>query len=108
MEGVPSHVFLDAKEKDEMVFLNTNHTSDILIYAHNPSLRQKAYEYDNLICKTKEIEEILLQINNLRQDKAQILGYNNYIDYSLNFKMAKKISILNEIMDPIYEEAFSI
>lgn len=102
--GVPEAILADAVSVNGHKLFNDNHSSDILTYAHNPHLRETAFRHSKTIGKTIQVEEILLNINHARQEKAKLLGYSNYVDFSLDQKMAKNVTTLNQIIDPIYEK----
>ncbi len=64
------------------------------------STRQKLYEVH--ISNTEELNKSLSEeILQLRQKVAEILGYENYADYILEDRMAKKLSTVREFIDKL-------
>ena len=83
-----------------------------LQYADNRELREKIYrgyfmrgnhddEYDN--------KDVILNIVNLRSEKAKLLGYKTYADFIIDKNMAKTpenvYSFLDQVMEPALESA---
>lgn len=79
-----------------------------LQYADNRKLRKQMYtayynrgdngnEYDN--------KEIIKQILKLRQQKAQLLGYDNYANYVLAVNMAHDAATVDQFLIEIFEPA---
>ena len=101
VSGIPESVLKDAVQKNNFYLFNENHTHEILQYAHNSEVRRKAYEYSNTVGKTEDIENIILKINSLRQKKAELLGYDSYLDYSLEQKMIANRNNLNNKLEPL-------
>lgn len=82
-----------------------------LSYSENRELRkeiQQAYvnrcnndnEYDN--------KKIILDIVNLRIERAQILGYNTHADYVLEMNMAEKPENVYNLLDEIWAAALPV
>lgn len=101
--GVPQATLDDAKPNQGMVYFNDNHCSDIYTYAHNSHLREMAYRHSKSIGKNSVIDSMFMELNHLRHDKANILGFTSYAEMSLSNKMAKNLSGLNEVIDPILQ-----
>lgn len=79
-----------------------------LQYADNRSLREKVYkayygrgnndnEYNN--------KEVIRRILELRKQKAELLGFNNYAEYALDVKMAKTPEAANNLLMSIWTPA---
>ena len=52
--------------------------------------------------------EIIKQILRLRKEKANLLGYKNFVDYSLSSKMAQKYEIVQAMIDELANAAAPI
>jgi peptidyl-dipeptidase Dcp len=112
LAGLPQYVIDSAKEDAEKQnlpgkFLFTLHAPSFIpfiTYAENRALRKEMFlnfskrgfnqnDYNN--------EEIISELVKLRNEKAQILGYNSFADYILEKRMAKTTenvkSFLNEL-----------
>lgn len=98
-----------AKEKgvEGWVFtLDAPSYSPFLKYADNRELRKTLYMAYNTKCTHNNeynTEEIVRQIANTRMEIAQLLGYNNYAEYSLKRSMAgnseEVYGLLNKLLD---------
>ena len=83
-----------------------------LMYADNRGLREKLFKaYILKGDNNNELDnkDILLEIVDLRVEKAQLLGFNTWADYILDVSMAKKPSkvnsLLSELMKPALDKA---
>ncbi len=83
-----------------------------LQYADNRELRKQIWEaYKNRGDQgnDKDNKDILLEIANLRREKAQLLGYKSHADYVLEETMAKNAenvySLLNQLWKPALAKA---
>lgn len=83
-----------------------------LQYASNRSLREKIYRGYFMRCNNDnkfDNKDILLKIANLRVERANLLGYKTYADYSISRNMAKTpekvYEFLNSILVPAQEVA---
>jgi peptidyl-dipeptidase Dcp len=83
-----------------------------LQYADNRELRKQIWEaYKNRGDQgnDKDNKDILLQIANLRREKAQLLGYKSHADYVLEETMAKNAenvyTLLNQLWKPALAKA---
>eukprot|EP01134_Creolimax_fragrantissima_P005340 CFRG5340T1 len=47
--------------------------------------------------------KIIKRILDLRREKAQLLGYDSYAELSLSTKMAKSLSAVNDLLDPLFQ-----
>lgn len=83
-----------------------------LMFSENRELRKELYLAYNTLC-TKDNEynnfEIVRRIVNLRQEVAQLLGFNTYADYSLDRRMATTSEnvyhLLNQLFNAYQERA---
>lgn len=78
-----------------------------LQYAKNRNLREKLYTGYAMRCNNNDEfdnKSIMLQIVNLRAEKAKLLGFKTYADYSISNNMAKTpeavYDFLNQVMEP--------
>lgn len=65
-----------------------------MTYATHRELRRKLYMGYNTRCTHDNAHnnfEIVREIVNLRQEKAQLLGYKSYADYILKYRMAESV-----------------
>jgi peptidyl-dipeptidase Dcp len=106
----------DAKAVGEegkwMFTLQNPSVMPFLQYAEDRELRKKIWEaYKNRGDQgnDKDNNEILLEIANLRMEKAQLLGYKTHADYVLEESMAKNAenvyTLLNQLWTPALEKA---
>lgn len=95
------------KEIEGWVFtMDAPSYSPFLKYADNRELRKELYMAYNTKCthdNEYNTEEIVRQIANTRMEIAQLLGYNNYAEYSLKRSMAENseavYGLLNQLLD---------
>ncbi|MCG2574033.1 M3 family metallopeptidase [Acinetobacter sp. ME22] len=83
----------------------------IMTYAHDRALREELYkayttraseqsqhtEFDN--------SEVMQEILSLRQEMAQLIGFENYAEYSLASKMAPNVATVFEFLNELAEHA---
>lgn len=95
------------KGKEGWVFtLQAPSYMPFMTYCDNAALRQHMYMAYNTLC-THDNEynnlDICTQLVNLRQEKAQLLGYSTYADYVLEHRMAESTEnvtdLLNQLID---------
>jgi len=98
------------KEKEGWLFtLDYPSFVPFTTYSSNRELREKMYrafttrsnkgnEHDN--------KDNILSITKLKQEKAQILGYNTHSDYVLEERMAKSAATVLEFQDKMYEASY--
>jgi peptidyl-dipeptidase Dcp len=116
LAGLPEEVILaaadDAKEAEKkgkwLFTLQNASVMPFLQYADNRELRKKIWtayqnrgnngnEYDNRIN--------VVQMTNLRTEKAQLLGYKSHAAYILEERMAKTPEAVYELMDKLWTPA---
>nr|WP_321454180.1 M3 family metallopeptidase [uncultured Carboxylicivirga sp.] len=82
-----------------------------LSYAQNRGLREQLYkgyymrgnnnnDHDN--------KDILVELTNLRVEKAHLLGYNSYADYVLEERMAKNADNVYELLEQLWDKAIPV
>ncbi len=82
-----------------------------LTYAQNRDLREKLYrgyfmrgdndnEFDN--------KEIIKKIVKLRDDRAKLLGFNNYAEYQISINMAQTPQAVNDFLLKIWDPALKM
>ncbi|EON75196.1 Dipeptidyl carboxypeptidase Dcp [Lunatimonas lonarensis] len=120
LAGLPNELIAaaadDAKAAgNEGKWVFTLHNPSImpfLQYADNRNLRRQIWEaYKNRADQGNENDNkaILVEIANLRLEKAQMLGYNTHADYALEETMAKNpdnvYKLLNQLWTPALAKA---
>lgn len=104
-----------AKEKDmEGKWVFTIHKPSLLPFlenAENRALRQKMFEgyinkanYDDSL----DNKEVIKSIVNLRIEKAQLLGYENFSAYILDKNMAKNAANVYKLLDQLMPNALRV
>ncbi len=77
-----------------------------MTYSDRRELRRQMYMAKNTIC-THDNEyncyELVRSIVNLRQEKAQMLGYDTYADYVLRERMASNTTNVYKLLDDLLE-----
>ena len=115
-EGVINAAQEEAKAKGKdgkWVFtLSNSSVMPFLKYSSNRKLRQEIWNaYQTRANHDDEFDnkEYLIQIANLRAEKAKLLGYTSHADYVLEKSMAKTpenvIRLLNDLWSPALENA---
>ena len=79
-----------------------------LKYAENRELREKVYKAAISKASTGEFDNHphIDRILELRQEKAQILGFGNFAELSLARKMAPSVDAVEKLMDELREVSF--
>jgi peptidyl-dipeptidase Dcp len=114
-EGVVAGAAEAAKEAgQEGKWLFTTHKPSMipfLQYADNRDLREKLHkaycargDNDNELDNKK----ILVEMANLRLERAQLLGYETHAHYILEKRMAKKPEDVYNLLEPIWEAALPV
>lgn len=121
IEGLPESAFaqlaqsaVSAGEKDATaengpwrVTLDMPSYIPIMQHAKNRELREKLYRA--FITRASEGETnnspIVVKILQLKKEKANLLGYNNYAEVSLASKMAKQVSAVDSLSEMLREKA---
>ncbi|TNF33870.1 MAG: M3 family peptidase [Gammaproteobacteria bacterium] len=86
---------LEREEQGWMLTLQIPSYLAVMMYADNEEVRRTMYEAYNTRASDQgeypewDNSEIMEQILELRQEKAELLGFNNYAEYSIASKMAE-------------------
>ena len=100
---------LAAQENGKQGWLFTLHAPSygpFITYADNRELRRQMYMAKNTICiqdNEQNNVEIVRKIVNLRQERAQLLGYRTYADFVLKHRMAESASNVYDLMDKLLD-----
>lgn len=70
-EGIPETTLQDAVRIDDEFEFNDTHTGEILTFAVNPKAREMAYRCSKSVGKSPEVNELILTVNKLRQEKSK-------------------------------------
>jgi Zn-dependent oligopeptidase len=100
-----------AKEKwKEWYFFDLSYSSYplVLSYCSESEIRKHFYTTKNSIASQGKYDNrnILLNILKLRKEKATILDYDNYAEYSFSLKMAESPEKVKILMQEIQEKSF--
>jgi len=81
----------------------------IMKYCSDSQVRKHFYEFRHKVATTWKHDNspIILEILKLRHEKAQLLGFNNYAELSLKFKMAESPEQVIELFSDISNKAQS-
>lgn len=118
IKNLPKEILELTSEKAKEKWLNwylfdsdpTNYSA-IMKYSDNRKIRQDFEKTKNTFASYWKYDNrrIILQILNLKDEKAKILWYKNYAEYSLNYKMAESpkqvIDLINDINKKSYKKA---
>ena len=80
---------------------------DILMYCSNPTIRRDFAQAKNAFATQWEFDNrpLILEIIQLKDKKAKLMGYKNFAELSLAKKMAKKPEVVRELLDGITQKA---
>ncbi|MCH7412723.1 M3 family metallopeptidase [Belliella sp. R4-6] len=113
-EGLISSAADDAKaagEEGKWLFtLQNPSVMPFLQYADNRELRKQIWEaYKNRSDQGNEFDNKagLIEIANLRREKAQLLGYNTHADYVLEESMAKNADNVYKLLNQLWAPALA-
>lgn len=115
LDGIPETILESAAETakerslDGWVFtLDAPSMGAFLKYATNRELREQIYKasayvanQDNEFNNSKNV----IEIANLRLEKANILGYSSYAEYVLEKRMAKEIDTVNDFIAKLHQRS---
>ncbi|MGY6744577.1 MAG: M3 family metallopeptidase [Cecembia sp.] len=118
LSGLPQELrevaFQDAKtagEEGKYLFtLQNPSVMPFLQYADNRELRRQIWEaYKNRGDQgnDKDNNEILIEMANLRRQKANLLGYASHADYVLEESMAKNPQNVQQLLDQLWSPALA-
>lgn len=121
LEGVPESLLSVFKEfatsenkEDYVVKLIAPYNFEIMKYLKNREVRKKIHKANSTVASNELIEKydnepILNEIVKLKTQKAKILGYDNYVEFSLSKKMANSyeeiLELLNNLKDRTKEKS---
>ena len=99
-----------AKEQEKKWFLfDASQWSYMAImkYCSDNSVRKDFYEARNLYATEEELDNkvVIIKILKLRDQKAKLLGFKNYAELSLHFKMAESPEQIIDLFGEISEKA---
>lgn len=101
----------DRGQKGKYAIINTRSSMDpFLTYSDERELREKVWnnyysrgdnndEYDN--------NEVIAQILKLRDERVELMGYNNYAEWRLQDRMAKNPENAMELMEAVWPAALA-
>gem|GEM_PF-1074611 len=80
----------------------------MLSYCSDSEIRKYFYSSKNSIASQGKYDnrEFILNILRLRKEKATILDYDNYAEYSFSLKMAESPEKVKILMEEIQEKSF--
>jgi len=118
LSGLPQELrevaFQDAKTAGEegkyLITLQNPSVMPFLQYADNRELRRQIWEaYKNRGDQgnDKDNNEILIEMANLRRQKANLLGYTSHADYVLEESMAKNPQNVQQLLDQLWTPALA-
>ena len=117
LDGLPELVLVAAKEEakakgNENAWLFTLQMPSyfpFMKYAKNRELREKMYIASQTKCTSGEFNncDIIIEIIQLKFEKAQLLGYDTYADFILEDRMAENVSTVNKFMEDLYEPSMT-
>lgn len=103
----------DLEGVEYRILTNSSDYMDVLSYATDESLRKEVY-FNNLGIASSSLqggkydnEPLMKEILKLRQEMAELLGYNNYSEYSLSTKMAESPLQVINFLEDISEKAIN-
>lgn len=116
LDGVPENlvkVFEGfAKEEDKegyLIKLIAPYSIEVLKYLKNRDIREKIYKANSTIASKHLIEEydnepVLNEIVKLKTEKANLLGYEDYVELSLSKKMANSYEEIMDLMNQLKDK----
>jgi peptidyl-dipeptidase Dcp len=112
LAGIPESIISQYQSKDNpnkwIVDLSYPSYIPFMQYAQNRNLRKELFQaYNTRGAQGNEYDnrEILKQIATLRQDRAQLLGYETHADYVLEKRMLQHPSKVEALLDQLLEKA---
>lgn len=112
LAGIPESIIAQYQSKDKpnewIVDLSYPSYIPFMQYAKNRNLRKELFQaYNTRGAQGNEYDnrEILKQIASLRQDRAQLLGYQTHADYVLEKRMLSYPSKVEALLDKLLEKA---
>lgn len=112
LAGIPESIIAQYQSQDKpnewIVDLSYPSYIPFMQYAKNRNLRKELFQaYNTRGAQGNEYDnrEILKQIASLRQDRAQLLGYQTHADYVLEKRMLSYPSKVEALLDQLLEKA---
>jgi len=97
------------KEKKTWYIFDADPTAfwDIMEYCQDENIRKDFSEARNQFATESENDNtiVVLQILKLKEQKAKLMGYNNFAEVSLSTKMAKEPKVVFELLEWITQKA---
>ncbi len=115
--GIPADNLFLAKQKAEQkglegyVFdLSAPDVNTVLTYADDRALREEVYIHSSKKSFRDDFDncENICEILKCREEIAKLLGYNNYAEYALRNRMAKKIDQVYELLDQLRDASYNV
>jgi peptidyl-dipeptidase Dcp len=117
LDGLPESTLIAAKESAEakgrddawLFTLQMPSFAPFIKYAKNRRLREKMFMASRTKCTSGEFNncENILEITQLKFEKAQLLGFDTYADFILADRMAENISTVNKFMDNLFDPSIT-
>lgn len=105
LEGVPESI-KGVWLKEDKYIVTLDGPSYIAAMKNLPLSKTREVIYKAYITRAaKENESIANEIFKLRQEKAELLGYKNYAEVSLESKMAKTVANVENMIDTLYQKS---
>jgi peptidyl-dipeptidase Dcp len=119
LDGIPQSIIDGAAEAAKEAgkqgqWLFTLHNPSVmpfLQYASNRQLREKiwrAYSMRGNNDNEHDNKQIIVQLTNLRLEKAKLLGYKDFAEYSLEETMAKTPAKVMELLNKLWKPALNV
>ncbi|NDK09051.1 hypothetical protein EOM39_07485, partial [Candidatus Gracilibacteria bacterium] len=114
IKDIPENDLLDAKNKAEkkgkkgyLFDASSGAYEAIMKYCIDPKIREYFYTERNKFASEGKLDNrpLVIEILKLKQEKAHILGYKNYAELSLVFKMADKPKEIISLIDKVSKKA---
>ena len=89
--------------------INLDGPSIIPFLSHCPNSKLREFVYKKYISKASTDNEnnlpLIKEILNLKEEKARLLGYKNYVEVSLSSKMANKQKQIEDLLNELNEKS---
>ena len=114
-EDLMSFIVEDSKEKgagELVITLQQPYLQDIIKNLKNRDLRKKLHKAYSQVASEFLLEgkydnqPILKKLVELMNEKVRLVGYKNYVDYSLSVKMADSLEEVNDLLYLLKDKAF--
>lgn len=118
LDGIPEQIRMDAlnearvagykvDESPQWLFtLKSTATASALKYAKNAELRRKLKEGLDSVCSGEwDTQALIDEVLKLRNERAHILGYTNFFDFTTSNRMAQNGKTVETLLDDIFTKA---